>query len=96
MRMESKTYYVYILASQKRGTVYVGVTNNLKRKIFEHKSKKIEGFTNHYTVTSLVYYEATHDVVSAIAREKQLKNWQRIWKIDLIESVNPEWKDLEL
>ena len=96
MCMNNKTYDVYILANKKRGTLYIGVTNNLKRRIFEHKNKEVGSFTKKYSINKLVYYEETNDVVSAITREKQLKNWQRIWKIDLIESVNPEWKNLEL
>ena len=94
--MINKTYYVYILANQKRGTLYIGITNDLKRRVYEHKNKLTDGFTKIYNVQNLVYYELTTDVYSALAREKQLKNWQRIWKIELIEKVNPEWNDLEL
>lgn len=94
--MNHNSYYVYILANKKRGTLYIGVTNNLKRRIYEHKNKLADGFTKIRKVNNLVHYEETNDVHSAITREKQLKNWQRIWKIDLIESTNPEWKDLEL
>jgi putative endonuclease len=75
-------------------TLYTGVTNNLKRRVYEHKHKLIEGFTKKYNITRLVYYEATPDVRSAIAREKQIKGWLRSKKIALIESVNPEWRDL--
>jgi putative endonuclease len=91
-----KTYYVYILASQKRGTLYIGVTNNLIRRIEEHKAKEVDGFTKKYNVGILVYYEDTPDVESAISREKVLKHWNREWKINLIEKENPEWNDLSL
>ena len=90
-----KSYYVYIMASKSR-TLYIGVTGNLERRVFEHKSKLVEGFTRKYNVTELVYYEETNDVQNAIAREKQLKGWLRAKKIALIESLNPEWKDLSL
>ena len=86
-------YYVYIL-SNKSKTLYTGITNNLQRRVFEHKSKKIKGFTSRYNITRLVYYETTIDVKSAIAREKQIKGWVRKKKIALIESMNPEWRDL--
>lgn len=75
-------------------TLYTGVTNDLKRRVFEHKNKLVEGFTKRYNITKLVYYEETSDINSAIRREKQLKNWHRQWKIDLIESVNKDWDDL--
>jgi len=86
-------YYVYILANNSK-TLYVGVTNNLLRRIYEHKNKLIEGFTKKYNLTKLVYFEETTDISAAIKREKQ--NWHRQWKINLIESVNKEWKDLSL
>ena len=89
-------YYVYILASKYRGTLYIGVTNNLKRRIYEHKNKIIDGFTKKYSINKLIYYEITENIESAINREKQLKNWRRDWKIQLIEKLNPEWKDLYL
>ena len=92
----SKTYYVYILSSQTNGTLYIGVTNNLERRIYEHKNKIIKGFTEKYNVNSLVYYEQTNDIVSAITREKQIKKWKRKWKLELIEKENPQWKDLSL
>ncbi len=88
-----KQYYVYILTNNS-GTIYTGVTNNLERRMYEHKNKLIAGFTKKYNLTKLVYYEMTEDVRSAITREKQIKGWLRIKKISLIESVNPEWKDL--
>ena len=90
----SKTYYVYILASKRNGTLYVGVTNNLVRRIFEHKNGLADGFTKKYGIHTLVYFDQTNDAKSALIREKQLKKWNRKWKLDLIEKVNPEWKDL--
>ena len=75
-------------------TLYIGVTNNLQRRVYEHKNKLIEGFTKRYNITKLIYYETTSSIESAIKREKQLKNWKRAWKIELIESVNSDWKDL--
>ena len=89
-----KTYYVYILANQFNDVFYVGVTNNLERRITEHQSGLIDGFTKKYRVHKLVYFESCHDVKAAIAREKQLKNWNREKKRFLIERMNPEWKDL--
>jgi putative endonuclease len=89
-----KTYYIYILASKRNGTLYIGMTNDLTRRISEHKSGSVEGFTKKYSIDKLVYYESTTDVNSAILREKQLKKWKRQWKIDLIEKSNPEWRDL--
>ncbi|MFH1759085.1 MAG: GIY-YIG nuclease family protein [Patescibacteria group bacterium] len=89
-----KIYYVYILASKRRGTLYVGVTDYLMRRVYQHKHGLVEGFTKKYKVNRLVYYEQTNDVMSAINREKQLKRWRRQWKIELIEKDNPEWKDL--
>ena len=87
-------YYVYILASKKNGTLYIGVTSNLVKRIYEHKNELAEGFTKKYSVHKLVYFEITESVESAIAREKQLKKWNRAWKIRLIEKTNPEWRDL--
>jgi putative endonuclease len=87
-------YYVYILANKKNGTLYVGVTSDLIRRVFEHKSGFVEGFTKKYQVHNLMYYEVTESVESAIAREKQLKKWHRDWKIRLIEKENSDWKDL--
>jgi len=88
------TFYVYILASDKNGTIYIGVTNNLIKRIWQHKNKLIESFTNKYEIAKLVYYEETNDINSAIEREKQLKHWNRSWKIELIEKSNPRWLDL--
>jgi len=87
-------YYVYILANQRNGTLYIGVTSDLIKRVYEHKQGSIDGFTKKYNVKNLVYFESTNDVMSAIQREKALKFWKRRWKIELIESVNPEWEDL--
>lgn len=89
-----KTYYVYILASKRNGTLYIGVTNDLRRRVYEHKEKIIEGFTAEYGVSTLVWYESTENVESALLKEKQLKKWNRAWKIQLIEEKNFEWNDL--
>ena len=89
-----KDYYIYILASKRNGTLYIGVTNNLIKRIGEHKSGKIEGFTKKYEVHDLVYVERHGQIKYAIKREKQLKKWNREWKLALIEKENPEWKDL--
>lgn len=87
-------YYVYILAGKKNGTLYIGVTSDLVKRIYEHKNDLVEGFTQKYSVHDLVYFETTESVESAIAREKQLKKWNRAWKIRLIEKGNPGWQDL--
>ncbi len=89
-----KSYYVYIMASKKDGVLYRGVTNDLIRRIYEHKNNLTEGFTKKYYVHRLVYFKATEDVISAIAREKQIKKWYRKWKVELIEANNPDWNDL--
>lgn len=89
-----KNYFVYILAKNRNGTIYIGVTNNLTRRIWEHKNKIIEGFTNKYDVNKLVHYEIFENIQSAIMREKRLKEWPRKWKLDLIEKGNPQWHDL--
>lgn len=89
----SKTYYVYILASQRNGTLYIGVTNDLERRVYEHKHKRNEGFTKKYGVDKLVYFEETDDICAAIHREKRLKKWNREWKLKLIEDFNPNWHD---
>lgn len=88
-----KEYYVYIMTNHSR-TLYIGMTNDLKRRVYQHKQKRIEGFSSRYNITQLVYYESTNDVHVAIAREKQLKGWIRAKKIALIETQNPDWKDL--
>ena len=91
---EDRQYYVYILTNKSNNVLYIGVTNDLIRRIFEHKNKLVEGFTKKYNLRKLVYYEATDDIESAINREKQLKNWHRDWKINLVDQFNPDWKDL--
>jgi len=91
---KDRQYYVYILTNKSDKVIYIGVTNNLERRRFEHKNKLVEGFAKKYNLTKLVYYEITNDVRSTIGREKQLKNWHRDWKINLINQLNPEWKDL--
>jgi putative endonuclease len=90
----ANTYHVYILASKRNGTLYIGVTNDLERRVYEHKKNLIEGFTKKYNIHNLVYYEDVNDIHSALQREKQLKRWSRQWKIELIERFNPEWNDL--
>ena len=87
-------YYVYILASGKNGTLYIGVTNDLKRRIWEHKHDLVKGFTREYAVHILVWYEIYEDIEEAILREKRLKKWKRIWKIEEINKINPGWVDL--
>ena len=90
----AKQYYVYILASKIGGTLYIGVTNNLVRRVYQHREKFVEGFTKQYDVTRLVYYEVHSDIEAAITREKQMKKWNRAWKIRLIEEDNPNWDNL--
>jgi putative endonuclease len=85
---------VYILASGRNGTLYIGVTSDLQKRIWEHKNDLIEGFTKRYSVHRLVYYELHDEMVSAITREKQIKKWKRDWKLNLIEGQNPDWNDL--
>ena len=92
--MHSAEYYVYILASKRNGTLYIGVTNSLLRRVYEHKNDVLEGFTKEHAVHTLVYYEAYRNINDAITREKQVKKWVRKWKIELIEKTNPHWKDL--
>jgi len=87
-------YYVYLLASRKHGTLYLGVTNDLVRRVYEHKSKAVPGFTSRYNVTRLVWFECYEDPENAIVREKILKKWRRDWKIRLIEEANSDWTDL--
>ena len=92
----NKNSYVYILCSKRNGTLYIGVTSDLIKRIWQHKNKVVEGFTKKYNVDRLVYYELTEDVESAINREKQLKRWHREWKINLIKEMNTDFKDLSL
>jgi putative endonuclease len=92
--MGARSYCVYIPASRIGGTLYIGVTNDLVRRVFEHKSKLVEGFTEKYDVVKLVYFELFDDPENAIKREKRLKKWNRAWKIRLIDDHNPNWEDL--
>ncbi len=91
-----KNYFVYILASEKNGTLYIGVTSNLEQRIWQHKNEETESFTKKYKIKTLVYYEVHEDLNEAITREKQLKKWNREWKINLIEEENSDWIDLSL
>lgn len=90
----AKSFYVYILASKKNGTLYIGVASDLKRRVYEHKNDLIEGFTKKYQIHRLVYFERIDDSYQAILREKRLKKWNRAWKIQLIQEKNPNWDDL--
>lgn len=92
--MNNKSAYIYILTNKTNNVFYIGVTSNLKKRIWEHKNKIVEGFSKKYNLNKLVYYEVGEDMLSAIAREKQLKNWHREWKINLIKAQNPNFKDL--
>jgi putative endonuclease len=88
------SYYVYILASRRDGAIYVGITNDIVRRTYEHRTKTIQGFTSKYNITRLVWFEIYDDPISAISREKELKKWKRSWKVQLIEVKNPQWDDL--
>ena len=92
--MVTKQFCVYILTNQPRGTLYIGVTSNLPQRIAQHREKVVAGFTSRYKLDTLVWYEVHDGVESAIAREKNIKKWNRLWKIELIESTNPNWTDL--
>jgi putative endonuclease len=92
--MAAKQPAVYIMAGAARGTLYVGVTGSLKLRVWEHREGLVEGFTRRYGVKHLVWFEFHPDFPSAIARKKQLKKWNRVWKLELIETANPEWRDL--
>ncbi len=89
----SKTYYVYIMSSRSK-VLYTGVTNDLERRVWEHKNNVVKGFTERYSVHQLVWYELHETMESAIRKEKMLKNWKRVWKLELIERSNPNWQDL--
>ena len=89
-------FYIYLLSNKKNGTLYIGMTNDLERRMFEHKHKLVEGFTKKYGLDRLVYFERFQYVYDAIKREKQLKNWRRQWKIDMIEEDNKDWDDLSI
>lgn len=89
-----KQYYVYILANERNGTLYIGVTSNLVKRVGEHKEGNIKGFSEKYGVKMLVYYEIHQSIEHAILREKQMKRWRRAWKVELVERQNPEWEDL--
>jgi len=88
-----RDYYVYLLTNRS-GTLYTGVTNDIQRRMYEHKNKLVEGFTNKYNIDMLVYYEVTDDINEALTREKQIKAWRRSKRVALIESTNPQWRDL--
>jgi putative endonuclease len=88
------SYYVYIIASRRDGAIYIGVTNDIVRRIYEHRIKAVPGFASKYNITQLVWFEIYDDPISAITREKELKKWKRSWKVQLIEKDNPEWNDL--
>ena len=92
----NKTCAVYIMTNYQETTFYIGVTSDLEKRVWEHKNKVVEGFTNKYNINKLVYFELTDSIETAIRREKQLKNWHRDWKINLTKTINPEFKDLSL
>lgn len=92
--LKMKSSYVYILASRRNGTLYIGVTDDLIKRVYQHKNKITAGFTSKYSIDKLVYYEIFSDIESAFLREKRLKKWERKWKLELIENFNPDWKDL--
>ena len=92
--MLSKNYYVYIMASSRNGTLYTGMASDLIRRVWEHKTNAVKSFTSQYNVHTLVYYEQHSDVMHAIKREKNIKDWKRDWKIRIIEEKNPSWEDL--
>jgi len=94
MSAQDKQFYVYLLASKRNGTLYNGITSDLIRRVYEHKNKLVKGFTSKYDVSLLVWFEVHSDAIAAITREKQIKDWKRQWKLNLIEDTNPEWQDL--
>ena len=89
-----KQFYVYILSSKRNGTLYVGVTSNLIQRVWQHKNKQVKGFTEKHNISNLVYFEIHNTAESAITKEKQIKKWNRAWKLRLIEEKNPQWIDL--
>lgn len=89
-----KSFFVYLLASRRNGTLYTGVTSDLVKRVYEHKTKAVSGFTKKYSVNALVYFEVHDTAETAIKREKQIKEWKREWKLKLIETSNPKWRDL--
>lgn len=89
-----KTYHVYIMTNKKYGTLYIGVTNNLIRRVYEHQHNIVKGFTEKYSCHKLVYYAGIPDVSMALQRERQMKKWKRLWKIRVIQEMNPDWDDL--
>ena len=95
-KMKKDQFFVYILANKKNGTLYVGSTSNIFKRIYEHKNEVMEGFSKKYGTKKLVYFEETHSAYGAITRERQLKKWNRAWKIRLIEEQNPGWEDISL
>jgi len=92
----NKTYFIYIMTNVSDNVLYIGMTNNLQRRVYEHKNKLVKGFSEKYNLCKLVYYESTNNVELAITREKQLKNWRREWKVDLIIAENPGFVDLNI
>lgn len=92
--MEESLYFVYMLTNKNNNVFYTGVTSNLVKRIFEHKTKAVDGFSKRYNLTKLVYYEVSNNIENAIKKEKQIKNWHREWKINKIKETNPEFKDL--
>ncbi len=90
----SKQFCVYILTNKPRGTLYIGVTSNLPQRVAQHRAKLVEGFTDKYGLERLVWYEVHENAESAITREKQIKKWNRLWKIELVEKTNPDWRDV--
>jgi len=88
------SYFVYILASRKDGAIYIGVTNDIVRRVYDHRTKAVPGFTSKYNITRLVWFDIYDDPISAISREKELKKWRRAWKVQLMEAQNPDWNDL--
>ena len=92
--MTKKQFFIYIMTNKRKGTLYIGVTSDLPARVWQHKSNLIEGFTEKYKLHKLVYYEQHENIYSAIKREKQMKKWQRQWKLEIVEKLNPHWKDL--